>query len=130
MDQPQRFLLLASAYDRLTLPQRASALIAGREAGRSAADCALTLESLEAPQPTEYLRHVVKPAVRSGAIDQPGLAQWQRACGEALGLRDPRVQAFFFGWHERATEIMAEISADGPDGDGVRARWFLDGVQP
>ncbi len=130
MDQPQRLLLLSSAYDRLTLPQRASALIVGREAGRSAADCALTLETLEAPPPAEYLRHVVAPAAESGVIDGPLLEQWRRTCGEALGLQDPRVQAFFFGWHERATEIMAEISGNGTDADGVRARWFLDGLKP
>src|SRR5688572_15287678 len=98
--------VLTLSYDTLALKERAQALLLAREAGRQAAAYAERWDELESPATEQYQRHVVESArstVGSGAADG-----WLKRCNNGQALADPRVQAFFFGWHERATEIMAE----------------------
>ena len=122
--------LLTQAYERLSLPERASALLYAREAGKKAAEMALTWDDLETPGPLQYQRHVVEYARDAQALDDAGAAAWERRLLGGQGNADARVQAFFFGWHERALEIMAAVAADAGDDDERRARWFLGGLAP
>ena len=122
--------LLTQAYERLSLPERASALPYAREAGKKAAEMALTWDDLETPGPLQYQRHVVEYARDAQALDEAGAAAWERRLRGGQGNADARVQAFFFGWHERALEIMAAVAADAGDDDERRARWFLGGLAP
>lgn len=122
--------LLTLPYERLSLPERASALLFARDAGRKAAEMALTWDDLENPGPVLYQRHVVEYARDAGWLGREAVSAWQRQLMGGEALRDPRVQAFFFGWHERAVEIMGTISADAGDDDDRRARWFLGGLEP
>ncbi len=122
--------LLTLPYERLSLPERASALLYARDAGKKAAEMALNWDDLENPGPLVYQRQVVDYARDAGRLDVAGAAAWQRQLLGGEALRDPRVQAFFFGWHERAVEIMGTIEADAGDDDERRARWFLGGLEP
>ncbi len=123
-----RFRILVEPLDTLSLADRASALVRARELGRAAAELARDTRELEEAPVDLYLRHVIAPAGDAGAADPEAASAWQQACSAGRALRDPRVQAFLFGWHERATEILARIAAD-PDDSGVRARWFLDAIE-
>ncbi len=122
--------MLTLPYERLSLPERASALLYARDAGKKAADMALTWEDLENPGPLLFQRHVVEYARDAGSLDPAAAAAWERRLLGGEGMTDARVQAFFFGWHERAVEIMSEIAADAGDDDERRARWFLGGLKP
>lgn len=122
--------LLTLPYERLSLPDRASALLYARDAGKKAADMALSWDDLETPGPLLYQRHIVEYARDAGLLPGPAATSWERQLLGGEALRDARVQAFFFGWHERAVEIMGAIAADAGDDDERRARWFLGGVQP
>ncbi len=122
--------MLTLPYERLSLPERASALLYARDAGKKAADMALTWEDLENPGPLLFQRQVVEYARDAGSLDPDAAAAWERRLLGGEGMTDARVQAFFFGWHERAVEIMSEIAADAGDDDERRARWFLGGLKP
>ncbi len=122
--------LLTLPYERLSLPERASALLYARDAGKQAAEMALTWEDLETPGPLLYQRHVVEYARDAGRLAAEAAESWRLQLLGGEGLRDARVQAFFFGWHERAVEIMGAIAQDAGDDDERRARWFLGGVEP
>lgn len=122
--------LLTLPYERLSLPERASALLYARDAGKTAAEMALTWEDLENPGPLFYQRHVVEYARDAGRLDAGAAEQWQRQLLGGEAMHDPRVQAFFFGWHERGVEIMGAIAADAGEDDERRARWFLGGMEP
>lgn len=122
--------LLTVPYEELSLPDRAAALLRGRDAGKTAADAASTWAELESPGPMLYQRHVIERAREAGQLDVGAAEGWHRQLLGGEGLRDPRVQAFFFGWHERALELMSEIAADAGEDPELRARWFLGGLKP
>ncbi len=122
--------LLTLPYERLSLPERASALLYARDAGKKAAEMALTWEDLESPGPLLFQRHVVEYARDAGTLSPEDSVAWERRLLGGVGMGDARVQAFFFGWHERALEIMAAVTADAGDDDERRARWFLGGLAP
>ncbi len=121
---------LTLPYERLSLPERASALLYARDAGKKAADMALTWQALETPGPILYQRHVVEYARDAGRLAAESAEQWEQELRGGGAMHDPRVQAFFFGWHERAVEIMGAIARDAGEDDERRARWFLGGVEP
>lgn len=126
-----RSRLLTVPLDTLTLSSRALALIEARERGRSCAELASSREELEDAPAELYLTCVIGPANEQGVLDDEGHRAWLALRTDLTRLlQDPRVQAFFFGWHERATELLAEIAgADSPDGAGeFRAKWFLDSL--
>ncbi len=122
--------LLTQPYDQLSLPERASALLYARDAGKKAAEMALNWNDLETPGPLLYHRHVVEYARDAQVLDAEGAAAWEHRLRGGAASADARVQAFFFGWHERALEIMAAVTADAGDDDERRARWFLGGLAP
>jgi hypothetical protein len=122
--------LLTRPYERLSLPERASALLYARDAGKKAAEMAVSWDDLETPGPLLYQRHVVEYARDAHALDAEGAAAWEHRLRGGQGSADARVQAFFFGWHERGLEIMAAVAADAGDDVERRARWFLGGLAP
>jgi hypothetical protein len=122
--------LLTQPYEGLTLPDRAAALLCAREAGITAADMALAWADLESPGALAYQRHVVEYARDAGKLSEEASERWRRQLLGGDGLQDPRVQAFFFGWHERAVALMTEIAADAGEDAELRARWFLRGLKP
>ncbi len=123
-----RLRLLVVPPESLTLGERALALVQARAYGRAAAERARSADQLEEAPLTCFLENVVRPAAEAGLLSPGGSAQWEDASDSGQMLRDSRVQAFFFGWHERATEILAEI-AESPDDSPLRARWFLDSIE-
>jgi hypothetical protein len=125
-DPDLRALLLP--FDSLSLPERARALVVARRAGLAAADLT-DPDRLEAGGLPFWCERLVAPAAAAGLIPAPQQEEWLRACASEGALRDPRVQAFLFGWHERALEILGGLLPDAEDGAaGTRARWFLGGV--
>lgn len=121
--------LLTVRYETLGLGERAAALLQARVAGKAAAEAADSREELESGPALGYHRHVVQPAEQSGFAEADTAADWKLALEEGKALRDPRVQAFLFGWHERAMEILADLEA-GEGDEPVRAQWFLSGLKP
>lgn len=121
--------LLTPRYETLGLADRAAALLEAREAGKGAALEAESSEELESGPASAYYRHVVGPAREAGALDEDAAADWRKALEEGKALRDPRVQAFLFGWHERGVEILGNLAAGGED-EPERVRWFLKGMKP
>lgn len=121
--------LLTLRYDTLGLGDRAAALLQAREAGKAAALEAASPEELESGPAGAYYRHVVRPSLESGRVDEETAVAWKQALEEGKALHDPRVQAFLFGWHERGVEILADLAAGGGD-EPERAKWFLKGMKP
>lgn len=121
--------LLTVRYETLGLGDRAAALLQARVAGKAAAEGAASREELESGPASGYHRHVVQPAEREGFTDPERAAAWKQALEEGKALHDPRVQAFLFGWHERAMEILADLE-EGEGDEPARAKWFLRGLKP
>ncbi|HUH13721.1 MAG TPA: hypothetical protein VMK65_11450 [Longimicrobiales bacterium] len=121
--------LLTISYETLGLGERAAALLQARVAGKSAAESARSREELESGPASQYHRHVVRAAEQAGFVDAEAAAAWKQALEEGKALRDPRVQAFLFGWHERAMEILADLEA-GKGDEPALAKWFLSGLKP
>lgn len=128
-DPSESRALLVERYESLGLADRARALLAAREAGRRSADTAASAEELEAPQAVLYHDRVVLPSPAASSAPA-AVDAWKAACENGQALRDPRVQAFFFGWHERAVEVLAELGERGADAEPARARWFLESLKP
>jgi hypothetical protein len=115
-------------FDSLSLPQRARALVLARQAGLAAADLTGP-DRLESGGLPFWCERLVVPAAAAGLIPATQKDDWLRACAGDHALRDPRIQAFLFGWHERALEILGGLLPDTEDGASeTRARWFLGGV--
>ncbi|MGH7475559.1 MAG: hypothetical protein ACRELD_04665 [Longimicrobiales bacterium] len=120
---------LLAPLETLSLKQRAAALLEARERGRAAASLASAPAELEDAPTDCFQRYVVEPAVTAGLASAAEAAAWRESCLQGSALRDPRVQAFFFGWHERATEILAQIADAGETSPEARARWFLGSIR-
>lgn len=114
--------LLVEPLESLSLSERARALVQAREAGRVAAGRARSAQELE-EAPLSCFVDAVAVAAAGDAVTGEG----RGGADDGRLLRDPRVQAFFFGWHERATEILAQL-AEAPADSPLRARWFLDAI--
>ena len=121
--------LLTVRYETLGLGDRAAALLQARVAGKAAAEAAGSREELESGPATGYHTHVVQRAEREGFTDPERAASLKQAIEEGKALHDPRVQAFLFGWHERAMEILADLE-EGEGDEPARAKWFLRGLKP
>lgn len=122
--------LVSARYDALGLPERAAALLHARAAGKAAAASARSRGELETGPADAYFRQLMAAAAEEGRLADDVAEFWKQACDDGAALRDPRVQAFLFGWHERATEILAEIEADDDPDDPARAKWFLESLKP
>lgn len=124
--------ILLAPYDILTLPERAEALILARDAGRKAGRGPIAPDELERAHPREYWLHVVAPAVEAGETGEDEAEAWQALLSSERALADPRVNAFLFGWHEAAVEVLAELESGrvGPEEEVARTLWMLDAVLP
>lgn len=108
-----RAVLLTAPFQTLPLADRARSLELAREAGRVAAGGPVDPQELESGRPYEYYIHVVAPLLEGDGLSPKAAAGWKLRCLDHRALEDPRVQAFLFGWHERALELLGEVEAGG-----------------
>lgn len=117
---------LTAPYGTLSLAERAAALAAARAAGRDAVAGPVDPADMQAPKPLEYYAHIVGPLLERGLVSDRSAAGWRLRCLDHRALEDPRVQAFLFGWHEHAIEILTEASGQAERDWEAEVRRLLD----
>jgi hypothetical protein len=106
--------ILTAPWKTLALAERAAALVLARDAGAQAAGGPVDPADLEAPRPFEYYIHVLTPLIGRELVGAKTASGWKLQCLDHRALEDPRVQAFLFGWQERALVVLSELS-DHPE---------------